>query len=110
MKFDVLKEFGDFLDNNVEGEFDWVTALPVYQHLYNTTLHKSLGESWCIHYDYVFTILRFFFHAGCSPFETFYGRNSNIYLTRMSKEKEWGSHIELVAIGELFGAPIQMIV
>ena len=27
----------------------------------------------------------------------------------MSKEKEWGSHIELVAIGELFGAPILII-
>ena len=44
MKFDILEEFGSFLDKNVQGKFDWVTALPVYQHLYNSTYHKSLGK------------------------------------------------------------------
>ena len=42
MKFDVLDEFGSFLHKNES--FNWVTALPVYQHLYNTTYHKSLGK------------------------------------------------------------------
>ena len=44
MKFDILEEFGSFLDKNVQWKFDWVTALPVYQHLYNSTYHKSLGK------------------------------------------------------------------
>ena len=44
MKFDILKEFDSFLVKNVQDKFDWVTALPVYQHLYNTTYHKSLGK------------------------------------------------------------------
>ena len=36
--------FDDFMERTVKGDFDWITALPVYQHLYNTTLHTSLGE------------------------------------------------------------------
>ena len=47
MKFDVLEGFSDFLDKNVKGRFDWVTALPVYQHLYNSTFHKCLGKALC---------------------------------------------------------------
>ena len=31
MTFDMLKEFDSFLKQNVQEEFDWVTALPVYQ-------------------------------------------------------------------------------
>ena len=41
MKYDVLKDYGEFLE---KGKLDWVTALPVYQHIYNTTKHKCLGE------------------------------------------------------------------
>ena len=41
MKFDVLKDLSDFIENS---ELDWVTSLPAYQHLYNTTYHKSIGE------------------------------------------------------------------
>ena len=44
MTFDMLKEFDSFLKQNVQEKFDWVTALPVYQHIYNTTYHKSLGN------------------------------------------------------------------
>ena len=44
MKFDVLEGFSDFLAKNMKGRFDWVTALPVYQHLYNSTFHKPLGK------------------------------------------------------------------
>ena len=47
MKFDVLEGFSDFLDKNVKGRFDWVTALPVNQHLYNSTFHKCLGKTLC---------------------------------------------------------------
>ena len=38
------KGFDDFMERTVTGDFDWVTALLVYQHFYNTTLHTSLGE------------------------------------------------------------------
>ena len=48
MRFDFMEEFGSFLDNNVPTQFDWVSALPVYQHLYNTTHHKSLGISYLL--------------------------------------------------------------
>ena len=41
MKFDALTEYGAFLDQH-EG-CDWVAGLPVYQHLYNTTHHTSIG-------------------------------------------------------------------
>ena len=34
MTFDMLKEFDSFLKQNVQEKFDWVTALPVYQHIY----------------------------------------------------------------------------
>ena len=44
MKFDILKQFGSFLDKNVRGDFDWVTALLVYKHVYNTTHHRSQGN------------------------------------------------------------------
>ena len=53
MKFDLVEEFGAFLDNNVKGKFDWVTSLPVYQDLYNTTHHKSLGNSKVAYGKYV---------------------------------------------------------
>ena len=39
MKFDILKEFDLFLHKN-----ESFTAFPVYQHLYNTAYHKSLGK------------------------------------------------------------------
>ena len=48
MNFDILKDFGFFLDKNVRGDFDWVTALPVYQHIYNTTHHRTLGNKTSI--------------------------------------------------------------
>ena len=44
MTFDMLKEFDSSLKQNVQEKFDWDTALPVYQHIYNTTYHKSLGN------------------------------------------------------------------
>ena len=43
MKFDTIKKLGEFLDKNTKGKVNWVTALPVYQHIYNTTKHKCLG-------------------------------------------------------------------
>ena len=43
MKFDVMGDMDDFMKNNSETELDWVTALPVYQHLYNSTAQKSIG-------------------------------------------------------------------
>ena len=43
MKFDALTEYGAFLDQH-EG-CDWVAGLPVYQHLYNTTHHTSIGSA-----------------------------------------------------------------
>lgn len=46
MMFDMLKEFDSFLEKHVQDNFDWVTALPVYQHIYNTTHHKSLGKQY----------------------------------------------------------------
>ena len=47
LKYDILQDISSFLDNTVKVEFDWVTALPVYQHAYNTTYHKALGTSNC---------------------------------------------------------------
>ena len=44
MKFDILEKFNTFVKAKTEEGFDWVTALPVYQHIYNTTHHKSLGN------------------------------------------------------------------
>jgi transposase InsO family protein len=41
MKFDALTGYEAFLDQH-EG-CDWVAGLPVYQHLYNTTHHTSIG-------------------------------------------------------------------
>ena len=43
MMYDVIDKFEDF--NVAHREFDWVLNLPVYQHLHNTTSHKSLGEA-----------------------------------------------------------------
>ena len=74
MKFDMLKEFGSFLEKQVQDKFNWVTALPVYQHLYNTTHHKSLGKLKC---DYNNLVADSYHYTGCSPFEVFYGRISN---------------------------------
>ena len=51
MKFDLLNVFGSFLDSNVQETLDWVTGLPVYQDLYNTTYHKSLGI-----FNYIFIL------------------------------------------------------
>ena len=48
MMFDMLKEFDSFLEKHVQDNFDWVTALPVYQHIYNTTHHKSLGKQYLL--------------------------------------------------------------
>ena len=36
MMFDMLKEFDSFLEKHVQDNFDWVTALSVYQYIYNT--------------------------------------------------------------------------
>ena len=33
MKFDFMTDMDDFMKNTSETELDWVTALPVYQHL-----------------------------------------------------------------------------
>ena len=44
MTFDMLKEFVSFLKQNVHEKFNWDTALPVYQHIYSTMYHKSLGN------------------------------------------------------------------
>ena len=53
MKFDVLKDLSDFIESS---ELDWVTALPAYQHLYNTTYHKSIGKDiYTCCYNYPFT-------------------------------------------------------
>ena len=44
LKFDIIGEIDDFMKNhNKSKEHDWVTALPIYQHLYNSTIHKSVG-------------------------------------------------------------------
>ena len=42
--YDLLDGFEEFMTNRVKERFDWVTALPIYQHLYNTTFHSALGK------------------------------------------------------------------
>ena len=44
MAYDVIGGFDDFMNNQPKDTFDWVTGLPIYQHLYNTTIHTSLGK------------------------------------------------------------------
>ena len=43
--YDVMGGFNDFINNQLKQNFDWVTALPMYQHLYNTTVHSALGTN-----------------------------------------------------------------
>ena len=42
--YDLMDGFEQFMSNQVRKNFDWVTALPVYQHIYNTTVHSALGN------------------------------------------------------------------
>lgn len=57
MKFDVIN-----------GQLNWVDSLPVYQQLYNESLHRSLGMA--------------------TPFEVYFGRQSNRISNKLShKEK-----------------------
>ena len=32
------------MKNSVQSEFSWAANLPIYQHIYNTTSHKSIGK------------------------------------------------------------------
>ena len=42
--FDVIGDIKTFMENPVQTDFDWALRLPTYQHLYNTTTHKSIGN------------------------------------------------------------------
>lgn len=42
--YDLLGSFEQFMNNQVQKEFDWVAALPFYQHMYNTSVHSALGN------------------------------------------------------------------
>jgi hypothetical protein len=44
LAYDVLGGFDEFMNNKTKLNFDWMTALPIYQHLYNTTVHSALGK------------------------------------------------------------------
>ena len=44
LKYDLMDGFEHFMSNQVKENFDWVTALPVYQHIYNTTVHPAIGK------------------------------------------------------------------
>lgn len=44
MFFDVIGDLEDFMKNSLKTGFDWVVNLPAYQHVYNTTVHRSIGE------------------------------------------------------------------
>ncbi len=44
MKFDLLKMREECVVDNEETEYNWVEYLPVYQIIYNTGFHKSIGE------------------------------------------------------------------
>ena len=65
------------MERTVKGDFDWVTALPVYQHLI-TILHTSLGEL-LLNYFLYYTLKckSLYSHSGGFPFEVFYGHNSH---------------------------------
>ena len=74
MTFDMLKEFDSFLKQNVQEKFDWVTALPVYQHIY--IQHYCIINPLVINYTFE-NLSDHYTNTGCSPFEVFYGRQSN---------------------------------
>ena len=39
------------MSNKLKDEFDWVSSLPVYQHIYNTTVHLALGIAKLYNYN-----------------------------------------------------------
>ena len=41
MFFDVI---GDLEDFSLKTGYDWAVHLPAYQHIYNTTVHRSIGK------------------------------------------------------------------
>ena len=43
MKYDILK----LKEESEESQLNWVEYLPVYQIIYNTGFHKSIGEIEC---------------------------------------------------------------
>ena len=65
-------------NHNKSQEHDWVTALPIYQHVYNSTIHKSIGAqvSLCDSLPKGYS-LSLQLHVERTPFEVMYGRQSN---------------------------------
>ena len=44
--YDLLGGLEDFMSNRLKDKFDWVTSLPMYQHIDNTTVHSALGMGY----------------------------------------------------------------
>ena len=68
----------DFLENARQSRdsYNWVLALPLYQTIYNTGYHRTIGIIELLCNNFKTSSVR----AGTSPFKVFFGREANYNL------------------------------
>ena len=56
LKINVVGDYQSYMKNSIESKLAWATNLPIYQHVYNTTSHKSIGKFTSSHETLILTV------------------------------------------------------